>query len=258
MGGLFIMSEMQKCNTCNDVLPLIAEFWHRDGIRSKGFKGDCKKCRNLKKREYNKQNKEKIAKRGKQYRLENKEAIKKQGLEYREKNKKQILKQQKEYRDANRRRVTERNRKWYNDNTQLCKDRALAWAKENPDKINARAQRRRNKKMELPHTLTVQQWLIIKNDFNNQCAYCGMSEEEHLELYKEQLHQDHFIALSKGGGYTHNNIIPSCRSCNARKNNISFFEWYKECVSYDKERENFILEYLGYENKNIQQLALFL
>ena len=51
------------------------------------------------------------------------------------------------------------------------------------------------------------------------CAYCG---EEKI------LHKDHFVPLSKGGEFTHNNVVPSCACCNVSKSNNDFFEWYEQ------------------------------
>ena len=108
-------------------------------------------------------------------------------------------------------------------------------------------QRRRALKNKLPATLTFEQWEQIKKDFDYKCAYCG----EELPLS-----QDHFIALSKGGEYTHNNIIPACRRCNSSKGNKDFFEWFIEQESYSEKREKFILKYLHYTNNREQQLSL--
>ena len=60
------------------------------------------------------------------------------------------------------------------------------------------------------------------------------------------LEQEHFIPLSKGGGYSMGNIIPACRACNASKSDKDFFEWYPEYKYYSEERENKILDFLGY------------
>lgn len=62
----------------------------------------------------------------------------------------------------------------------------------------------------------------IKKYFNNRCAYCGK------EL---PLQQDHFIALSKGGEYSKNNIVPSCQSCNGSKGAKEFETWYNMVLS---------------------------
>ena len=107
-------------------------------------------------------------------------------------------------------------------------------------------QRRRSKKRQLVSTLTIKQWDMIKKYFNNQCAYCG--EELPLE-------QEHFLALTKCGEYTINNIICACKSCNSSKGNKDFFEWYPKYRYYSKKRENTILKFLNYKGKN-QQLTL--
>ena len=175
-------------------------------------------------KKYREQNKEKIKeyeeKRNdrKEERKEYNERTKEQRKEYKEKNKEKIKKQRKEY------------------------------SKKNRDAINIDKQKRRTLKRELPATLTKEQWKNIKNDFNNSCAYCGE---------KKKLAQEHFIALSKKGEYTHNNIIPACMICNSSKCNNSFFEWYPKYKYYSKKREKFILKYLNYK-KDVQQLSLFL
>lgn len=109
-------------------------------------------------------------------------------------------------------------------------------------------QMRRARESKLAYTFSISEWEYCKMKFDNKCAYCGR---------ESPLHQEHFIALSKSGEYTHNNILPACRSCNASKNNKDFFEWYPKYRHYSKKREKFILEYLNYKN-NKQQLALAL
>ena len=75
----------------------------------------------------------------------------------------------------------------------------------------------------MPATLTLKQWEQIKKDFDYKCAYCGITETEHYNQFNERLHQEHFYAMSKGGGLTHNNIIPACKSCNSSKGTKDFF-----------------------------------
>ncbi len=53
-----------------------------------------------------------------------------------------------------------------------------------------------------------EQWKQIKIAFDYRCAYCGSRTE---------LEQDHVTPISKGGNHTAANIVPACRSCNARK-----------------------------------------
>ena len=197
---------------------------------------------------YRKENKKKILEYEKRYRLENAEIIKERKRRYLEKNlererqrkledyyknKKERLKKHKEWLEKNKQRVLERQREYY---------------KEHPDIFAGIRQRRRSRLKKVEHNYTWEEWENCKKYFDYKCCYCG--EERELE-------QDHFIPLNNGGGYTTDNIVPACKSCNSSKRDRDFFEWYKEKPFYSKEREEKILEYLGYKIDNTKQLALF-
>jgi 5-methylcytosine-specific restriction endonuclease McrA len=51
------------------------------------------------------------------------------------------------------------------------------------------------------------------------CAYCGAAEVP--------LQKDCVLALSRGGRYTLDNIVPACRSCNASKCNDEVTGWLR-------------------------------
>ena len=84
------------------------------------------------------------------------------------------------------------------------------------DKGKASAQRykanRRSRKRSSPNTLTFNEWLEILREYNYRCAYCGIAFDG-----KNRPERDHVIPVSKGGGNTKDNIVPSCRLCNAKK-----------------------------------------
>ena len=103
------------------------------------------------------------------------------------------------------------------------------------------------KKRSLPHTFTLEQWKEVKLYFNNKCCYCG----EELPLQ-----QEHFIAMNNQGGFTKENILCACGSCNSSKSDTYFEIWYPTHESYNKEREATILEYLDYQKENNKQIAL--
>ena len=69
-----------------------------------------------------------------------------------------------------------------------------------------RKRRREFRKRSLPATLTQVDWQAALEYFEWSCVYCGATGD---------LHQDHFIPLSKGGGYTIDNIVPSCKELHA-------------------------------------------
>jgi 5-methylcytosine-specific restriction endonuclease McrA len=91
-------------------------------------------------------------------------------------------------------------------------------------------QRRRAKLRALPRTFKLSQWRLSLEYFGGNCAYCGRPSDK-------PLHQDHVIALSKGGGYTADNIVPACFDCNV-----------------DKGSKDFTLWYLGYEHASLDRL----
>lgn len=266
------------CTKCNLEKPLTNEYFSRRSDKKDGFETICKEC----KREYNKkyweenkeklrkqkakyyqQNKDKFAERNKAYRDKNREELIKYGRNYYKENRERLLEQKKEYYEQNREKKLKYREKYYQVNKgnlikysrkyyQRNKDRIAEYNKDyyekNKEKAFEYAIKRKHRIRKLPCSLTLSEWKDTKDYFDNRCAYCGSDEE---------LTQEHFIPLSKGGEYTVNNIIPACRSCNCSKQDKCFFEWYPEQEFYSKERERAILKYLGYKNGK-QQMTLAL
>jgi len=256
--GLIIM-ETKACTKCKGVLT--SNNFSKNKNSKDGLEPYCKECRKKVSKKYNENNKELIIKkRRKNYEKnsveirakvkkhldENKERILKSRREQYEENKESEHKKQKEWRKNNNPKIIEQSRKYYEKHKNIILEKNKKYTKENREVCNAIHQRSRSAKKLLLSTLTNEQWQKIKLDFNDKCAYCN----EELPLA-----QEHFVPLSEGGEYTHNNIIPSCRSCNSSKRNKDFFEWYPNYKHYSKQRENKILKYLGYKN-NIQQLSI--
>lgn len=199
-------------------------------------------------KEYNKQyrklNADKCSRLEKRWYRENREHAICYSKRYYHENKDYYAKHAKRYREENKEHLKEYKNQWIEENPNYHSE----WGKNNRDATRTYSQKRRAIKRMLPHTLTIKQWEQIKSDFEYECAYCGE---------KLALTQEHFVPLSKGGEYTHNNIIPSCGSCNSSKGNKDFFKWYPQQETYSKKRENKILEYLNYQDEGIQQLALY-
>jgi len=208
------------CIDCGKVLPATSEYFGKHKTCKDGLRNQCKECKNKYSKKYNPK-----------YYENNKESAKEKAKEYRDNNKEKVKKSKKHYR------ITHLEEERENKRLYLINNR---------DKINLLNQKRKARKRNLISNLTVDQWNKVKSDFNDRCAYCG----EELPLA-----QEHVIPLSKGGEYTVNNIIPSCKSCNSSKHDKDFFKWYPNYEYYSKERESFILRYLGYKN-DIQQLKI--
>lgn len=64
--------------------------------------------------------------------------------------------------------------------------------------------------------------LYLRNDFNFECAYCRMSENDVGTLAEEAFEKDHFEAQSNSSEediHRYSNMVYACRKCNNRKSN---------------------------------------
>lgn len=287
------MEELKSCSKCG-VFKLLNKdnFYVRKKGSKDGFRNNCKKCmdrqstiyynknfetiQEYKKahgEKYYKENKGKISQYSKQHYIENKERIDSVSLAWRIKNREKInIKSRKDYHE-NIERERERSANYYQENREKIalyfkqygennKSKISSYGKkyrkENPEKQRLYDHQRRARKRNLPYTMTTKEWEEILNHFNNSCAYCGKTMDEHIKKYNQQLHRDHFVALTKGGEYSINNMIPACLKCNLEKHTKDFFEWYPKYEHYSKFREKYILDFLGYNKNNSQQLSIII
>ena len=83
----------------------------------------------------------------------------------------------------------------------------------------ARAARRRKRRLDnVVNDLTDEQWAAIKQAWRG-CAYCGATGTA--------LQRDCVMAISRGGRYTVDNVVPACASCNASKCNDEVTAWMR-------------------------------
>jgi len=68
------------------------------------------------------------------------------------------------------------------------------------------------------HDLTDAQWTALRGAWGG-CAYCGAGEGT--------MQRDCVLAISRGGRYTLDNVVPACRSCNASKCNAEVTGWLR-------------------------------
>ncbi|HEY5576216.1 MAG TPA: HNH endonuclease [Clostridiaceae bacterium] len=255
--------ETKVCSECGIEKPV--EMFGKLKSEKDGLAKKCKICKTKQYKQWYEANRESVNERMKLWREENKEHVaeynKQYGTKWYEENKERSASQQKQYREANKEHKSERMKLWrqenkeklseymnqyYEQNKIKLRELGKQYQKNNPEIYRKIRQTRRARKNQLFASLTIEQWEKIKIHFNNKCAYCG---KEH------PLEQEHFIPLSKHGEYTHNNIIPACRSCNSSKGVKDFKEWYPKHRYYNKKREKFILEFLNIQDDK-QQLIL--
>ena len=83
----------------------------------------------------------------------------------------------------------------------------------------ARAARRRKRRLDaVDNDLTVAEWEILKAAWNG-CAYCGATDRP--------LQRDCVMAISRGGRYTIDNVVPACAACNTSKCNDEVTGWMR-------------------------------
>tara|TARA_X000001388_G_scaffold54166_1_gene39747 strand:+ start:423 stop:1082 length:660 start_codon:yes stop_codon:yes gene_type:complete len=87
------------------------------------------------------------------------------------------------------------------------------------------------KKNNIVEDVSPSDFIKICNKFNNQCAYCGRIFDNIKEIEIE-----HVIPISKKGSHSVNNIVPSCKKCNASKKAQLIDEWYINQSFYNVER----------------------
>ena len=66
--------------------------------------------------------------------------------------------------------------------------------------------------------LTDAQWAALRGAWGG-CAYCGATDRP--------LQRDCVLAISRGGRYTLENVVPACRSCNTSKCNAEVTSWMR-------------------------------
>ncbi|WP_125477275.1 HNH endonuclease [Paenibacillus sp. LK1] len=118
------------------------------------------------------------------------------------------------------------------------------WQQANKDKIKSYREKRKDKDFKLSSS----EWQACKKYFGYSCSYCGMSDDEHKELYGQQLHRDHF---ESDGENDISNCVPGCISCNSSKKKHSFYDWYvKEKYFFSETRYRKIISWIDYDHAN--------
>jgi 5-methylcytosine-specific restriction endonuclease McrA len=84
-------------------------------------------------------------------------------------------------------------------------------------------------------------------EFDHRCAYCGAGGDLHIE---------HVVPISRGGGHAIGNIVPACESCNYSKRDHDPEAWYKAQPFYSEVRWRKICRVLGWQRSSVGQLAL--
>ena len=107
------------------------------------------------------------------------------------------------------------------------------------------------KKNNIVENVSPSDFTNICNKFNNQCAYCGIIFNNIKEIEIE-----HVIPISKKGSHSVNNIVPSCKKCNASKKAQLINEWYVNQSFYNVQRHRNIKMHISNKQAEYKQQEL--
>jgi 5-methylcytosine-specific restriction endonuclease McrA len=190
---------MKQCSKCKLSKPT-SEFYKRPS-RKCGLSSYCKACETARCLNWYNSNKEKVSQASSIRHLKNKDIANAKSREYHQANKLAINNRHKNHKLKNAEKYKESERKW----------RQL-----NPEKVRQQSQLRRAR---IKNNGT---YKILNKDllrlYSSPCLYCASTVN---------IEADHVIPISRGGTHGIGNLVPACRSCNARKSNRTIMEWRK-------------------------------
>lgn len=136
----------------------------------------------------------------------------------------------KRYQHINRDRIVERRRPYYRKRN--GSGYMTQWRRDNPDRL------REYYKNHHDHHISEKQYQMVLDEFDRSCAYCGISEIEHIKMFGQRLHRDHVDAFGSDGI---ENCVPACVQCNSSKRQYDVSEWYRKQQFFNEKRWRRIL-----------------
>lgn len=251
------------CTKCNCEKEL-TEFYFRKTMNT--YYNDCKICKRkyakenhdtnkenskIVKKQYYENNKDKIIESRKKTYLKNKDKINQKKKEwyynnldkakekrdkYYEENKEKLLIQKKEYYNNNKEKIKQKAIQHYHNNIETSKERHKKYIEKNKEsylakkrlynktdtaKLSSLNSTHKRKAIIKNGDVTTQQLKELYQNTKN-CYWCD------CKLEKGNIHLDHYVALSKGGTHSINNLVLSCPTCNMQKYNKDPIEFAKQ------------------------------
>ena len=157
----------------------------------------------------------------KRWRNANREHLKKAQKDYARKNKERIRRYMqdysKRYYKKNRLRILSQTKAYSKAHPEIRRKCGKNWIRNNPEKARAHnaagssVRRARERGAHVPKSgvnKLVKRWKLKKRF---TCYFCGN------RFPTDRLHIDHFVAVSRGGKHSSDNVCKSCDTCNLRK-----------------------------------------
>ena len=204
----------KTCDQCRRCLPIVS--FYRNNQRKDGRQSLCSDCMKQRRKErrydqkYNQTLKAKAN--AKRYAQSEKGKLRKQIYQaiWVSQNRERLQELWKKYNKMERYKAIQK-KYWETEKGKKAKAKKDANYRLTPNGRMAKKRIEKKRKYALKDsTLTLAEWEQIKEKHNHLCFYCKK---------KKPLEMDHFIPLSRGGQHTKENVVPSCRSCNAKKSN---------------------------------------
>lgn len=195
----------KTCTNCGESKLATTDNFNKAKRGIFGLTGCCKTCRSEKQRIANAANPEKNRERAREWARKNPERNRAKAAAWAKENPERMLEHSRAYYRKHRERANAATRRW-----------RLA----HPEQSMNHVYRRLARKNQVPQTLTTKQWEACLSYFNGCCTYCGAQQS-----FWHVIEKEHYIPLTKSGGYTADNIIPACRECNSSKGNRDAADW---------------------------------
>lgn len=216
--------DLKHCYRCT--LPKTPE--NLDLFHKNGTDDYCKACRKIIAHEYYLKKKEQVLAKNKEWRTTNVEKYEEVRKRWREAHPEKLLEYDRKWKTDNKELMRQRGREQYDpgkakikndkfrkEHPELFHDIKKRWNQANPDKVKAHnAAGRARRKNAAISDFTAEEFEFLKELYDHCCAYCGERAEP--------LAQEHVVPLAANGNHTMTNILPSCTSCNSRKNDDKF------------------------------------
>ena len=195
------------CTKCGDFLPTSS--FHKHSQATNGLHSRCKPCRSQDAAQYNRDHQEDRAAQARDWYYRNREQRLRQIREYKRANRAKIKLQDAEYRRTHTELFSRATKRWRAKNLEECRRRGRAYAQAHPEQVRQSARTRRLRKLGVRSGgLSSKQWQAIQELWGGRCAYCRRAKG---------IEQEHIVPLAKGGQHIPSNVVPACRSCNAKK-----------------------------------------
>ena len=216
---------MKVCSKCKESKGL--EEFNKNSKAKDGLRSQCKDCE----KEYEQNNKEKIAERKKKYNQKNKVEIAKRNKDWRLKNRPELLEKKKQYYEKNKEKIAEHDREYRKKNPYQIQSTSLS-----------SSARKRAKQKNIPidldfiSTPNMLDWL--KRQPN--CVCCdrvfGIGYKGKFRFQNNSPSLDRLIPSL---GYISGNVFLICFRCNALKNDATLKE-LETVLGWMKKTENYL------------------